>query len=244
MSQTGFRIDLPRIFHHTGDSGDVIYSIPVIRALGGGVLFLSDDNKFPFPRRSRSTVNPDWVNNLAPLLESQDCIWRASFTHSTPFSTDYDLNRFRIEWSQPLQTPVKSIFQQHLDAFGVQWPTDRPWLTVASPVVDRPIVVNLTSRYRNYHFPWLHLIKKYGDQMAFIGSDKEYGLFDQLAYGVAKRRPGSRLPTCWWPPESLPGPGCSSGTSPARWPLPWAWARTSSRNAGRGTPTVSCRART
>ena len=189
MSQTGFRIDRPRIFHHTGDSGDVIYSIPVIRALGGGVLFLSDDNKFPFPRRSRSTVTPDWVNNLAPLLESQDCIWRASFTHSTPFSTDYALNRFRIEWSQPLQTPVKSIFQQHLDAFGVQWPTDRPWLTVASPVVDRPIVVNLTSRYRNYHFPWLHLIKKYGDQMAFIGSDKEYGLFDQLAYGVGKKVP-------------------------------------------------------
>jgi hypothetical protein len=182
-------VDRPRVFHHTGDFGDVIYSLPVIRALGGGVLFLSDDNRFPFPRKSRQRVNADWVNSISPLLEQQDCIWRASYTHALPFSTDCDLNKFREPWSSPASSPTQSIFSMHLKAFNVDWPEDRPWLTVDHPDAVPPVIVNLTPRYRNHHFPWLPLIKRHGDQMGFVGTHLEYLRFSDLAYGVGKNIP-------------------------------------------------------
>ena len=183
------RIDKPLIFHHTGDWGDVIYSLPVIKALGGGVLFLSDDNKFPFPRKSRERVTAEWVNNIKPLLEQQDYIWRASFTHGLPFSTDCDLNKFRLPWKGVVKDPTKTIFKMHQEAFGVSYPEDQPWLTVDEPIISKPIIVNLTARYRNFHFPWINLIRKYGDQMGFVGSPTEASFFENMAYGVGKSIP-------------------------------------------------------
>lgn len=178
-------IQRPKIFHHTGDLGDVIYSVPTIRALGGGVLFLSDDNKYPFPRKSRERVTAEWVNNIKPLLEAQDCIERVSFTHGLPFSTNHDLNRFRRVWGQP-HHDLSSIFQMHLDEFGVKWPEQKPWLTIDRQEKTAPIVVNATERYRNWHFPWTNLIKKYHQDMTFVGTKREYGRFSELAYGVGK----------------------------------------------------------
>jgi hypothetical protein len=184
-------IEKPLIFHHTGDWGDVIYSLPVIKAMGGGVLFLSDDNKFPFPRKSRERVTAEWVNNIKPLLEQQDYIWRAQFTHGTPFSTDFDLNQFRRRWQFPITDPGLSIFNQHQQEFNTHWPEDQPWLTVDKPFIvpGRPIIVNLTPRYRNHHFPWLHLIHEYADRMAFVGTKDEASRFESLCYGQGREVP-------------------------------------------------------
>src|SRR5262249_5163649 len=52
--------DRPLIFHHSGDAGDVIYSLATMKALGGGVLFLSPDNRHPWPSGTRLTPNQHW----------------------------------------------------------------------------------------------------------------------------------------------------------------------------------------
>jgi len=174
-----------KVFHHSLDQGDLIYGCAVIKALGGGALFVSPDNKFPYPlnsRWSRMGGEPDAVDNLRPLLEAQDYIVSCRYTHGTPFSTDYDLNRFRIPWKQRTAHDFDSILKLHCDAFNVPLPTS-PWLTVPDPIKieNRPIVVNRTSRYLNLDFPWEKLIQKYHTQMVFVGTYQEYELLKGFA---------------------------------------------------------------
>ena len=182
-------IPRPRIFHHTGDWGDVIYSLPTVKALGGGVMFLSDDNKFPYPRRSRERVTADWVNNISPLLMEQPYIERVHYTHGLPFSTDYDLNKFRLPWSKTGPDSLAPIWRLHLKAFGVDYPEDKPWLSVRNPIsiADRPIVVSRSPRYRNLHFPVIHLAREYGDKMLFVGNEREFAGFHNLMAAVGKK---------------------------------------------------------
>lgn len=179
-------LDRPKVFHHTGELGDVIYSLPTIAALGGGVLYLSADNRFPYPRPTREMPSPNRVNSLASLIEAQDYIWRVQFTHGLPYSTDYDLNRFRLPWKNRTAADYDSIFSLHLKAFGADWPEDKPWLTVKDPIVveGRPIVVSRSERYHNHDFPWYDFVQCYGDQMVFVGSDLEAHTFQ--GFGLPK----------------------------------------------------------
>ncbi len=174
-----------KVFHHSLDQGDCIYGCAVIKALGGGALFISPDNKFPYPlnsRWARMGGEPETVDNLRPLLEAQDYIHSCRYTHSTPFSTDYDLNRFRIPWKQRTARDFDSILKLHMDAFQLPMPT-KPWLTVNDPIVieNRPIVVNRTARYQNLEFPWSRFIEKYHRQIVFVGTYQEYELFGGFA---------------------------------------------------------------
>jgi len=174
-----------KIFHHSGDAGDVIYSLPAMAALGGGALFLSADCKYPYPlppRWTRTGGEASFVDNLRPLLEAQPYVDRCSYTHGTPFSTDYDLNKFREPWKNRTALDTESIFALHQRAFGTQWPEDSPWLTAPDPIVsDRPIVVNRTARYRNEDCNWWALVQKYGHLMRFVGTPQEAEVFEGFA---------------------------------------------------------------
>lgn len=174
-------IDRPKICHSSGDAGDTIYGCAVIKALGGGVLFLSPHNHYPYPlnsRWARMGGTPYWVDNLKPLLEEQPYIWRAQYTHRTPFSTDVDLNKFREPWKNRTTHDFDSILSLNCRAFGLPMPTS-PWLTVNNPVTipGRPIVVSRSERYLDHSFPWGAFCQKWGDRMVFVGTEKEAGIF-------------------------------------------------------------------
>ncbi len=176
------------VFHHSGDAGDVIYSLATMAALGGGALFLSPDCKFPYPlppRWTRTGGEASFVDNLRPLLEAQPYVDRCSYTYGTPFSTDYDLNRFREPWKNRTALDTESIFQLHQRAFGTKWPEDSPWLTVPDPITisNRPIVVNRTGRYQNDACDIYGLVQKYCDQMVFVGTPQEAELFEGFQVG-------------------------------------------------------------
>lgn len=178
-------ISRPKIYHSSGDAGDVVYGCPVIKATGEGVLFLSPHNLYPYPLNSRwgrMGGDPEWVNNLKPLLEAQPYIWRVQYTHKTPFSVDHDLNSFRLPWKLRTALDYESILSLNCRAFNLPLPT-QPWLTVNDPihVEGRPIVVNRTSRYLNHEFPWDKLCAKYGDQMVFVGAPQEAEVFQGFA---------------------------------------------------------------
>ena len=173
------------ILTHSGDAGDVIYSLAAVKALGGGMLFLTPHNRYPFPlnsRWSRMGGEVSWVDNLAPLVEAQPYILKCRYTHGHPASTTHDLNRFRIPWKNRTAKDFDSILKLHMDAFNLPLPTE-PWLTVNEPIVvpGRPIVVNRTSRYNNHDFPWDRLCAKYGDQMVFVGAPQEAEAFQGFA---------------------------------------------------------------
>jgi hypothetical protein len=167
-----------KVFHHSLDQGDCVYAMAAMKALGGGALFISPDNKFPYPlnsRWARMGGEAATVDNLRPLIEAQDYVVSCRYTHGTPFSTDYDLNRFRIPWRNRTARDFDSILKLHMDAFSLPMPT-QPWLTVTEPIVvpGRPIVVNRTERYQDLLWPWTAIIKKHHKQMVFVGTYKEY----------------------------------------------------------------------
>lgn len=173
--------DRPIIGHHSGDAGDVIYSLPVLKALGGGVLFLSGDNRYPYPRPTRwaqAGAPPEWVGNLSGLLNQQDYIWGVHWTQKTPFSCDVDLNAFR-QFYKTKEHAFDSIFSLHQLAVGVTHPETEPWLTVDRKVEieGRDIVVARSERFHNDLFPWRYLTQKYGHRMAFVGTWQEASLF-------------------------------------------------------------------
>lgn len=169
------------IFTHSGDAGDVVYSLAAVKVLGGGMMFLTPHNKYPYPlnsRWARMGGEASWVDNIAPLVESQDYILKCRYTHGHPASTTHDLNRFRIPWRNRTAADFDSILKLHMDAFALPMPT-APWLTVPDPIVieGKPIVVNRTARYQNLDYPWTAFIEKYHRQMTFVGTLQEYELF-------------------------------------------------------------------
>jgi hypothetical protein len=173
------------IFSHSGDAGDVCYSLAAVKALGGGMMFLTPHNRYPFPlnsRWSRMGGEASWVDNLAPLVEAQPYILKCRYTHGHPASTTHDLNRFRIPWKNRTAKDFDSILSLHMQAFNLPMPTE-PWLTVPNPIFvpGRPIVVNRTSRYQNHEFSWDRLCAKYGDQMVFVGAPPEAEAFQGFA---------------------------------------------------------------
>lgn len=178
-------IDRPSCFHHSGDAGDVIYSLATIKALGGGVLFLSPDNKHPWPKHTRWTQgggHPDWVGNLSGLCNQQDYIWGTYYTHQTPPSTDFDLNKFREFYRMPRKELWDSLFQLHLKTFGISYPENEPWLQLSEvrKVPGRDIVINRTERFTNPDFPWKELVRLYGQRMVFVGTPQEHAQFAQF----------------------------------------------------------------
>lgn len=188
--------DRPLIFHHSGDAGDVIYSLPVIKSLGGGVLFLSTDNRHPWPANTRwaqSGGDPSWAGSLATLIDRQPYIWRTLFTHGFPFSTDVDLNKFREFYRTPRPEIWDSLFTLHCKAFDVKYAQDEPWLQIEEVrrVEGRDIVVNRTERFLNPDFPWQDLVRKYGKRMVFLGTPVEHAKFAQ--FGTIPRVPTANL---------------------------------------------------
>lgn len=188
--------DRPLVFHHSGDLGDIIYSLPVLKTLGGGVLFLSPDCRHPYPRAPRVSLNHPLANLLTPFLEMQPYVWQSKFTSDLPHSTDVDLNAFRDYYRDHKPNEVKSLFRMHLDTYGLDFPEDQPWLSVdaVTRVPGRPIVVNRTPRYRNLHFPWLGLIRRYGEKMVFVGLEGEAEEFHRLAAAAGCKIPWLKTP--------------------------------------------------
>lgn len=178
----------PRVFHHSGDIGDIIYSLASIKALGGGVLYLSPDCRFPYPRVPRmcASMSNDTINPLVGFIRSQPYIWDVRYTRQMPFSTDIDFNSFREFYKTHRPENYMSLFRLHLLSCQAEYPENEPWLVCkeSREIEGRPIIVNRTPRYHNPKFPWGALIAQHGHRMAFVGLKPEYDEFCKLNTAV------------------------------------------------------------
>lgn len=174
-------IDRPLVYHSSGDAGDIVYSLAVVKALGGGVFFTSPDCRYPFPKKPKACALEPAVfsANIAPLIRRQPYIWQCLSTGSTPFSTDVNFDQFRLAYQRGGNENWKSLLELHAQPFGVEVDGSEPWLECNEPIeiLDHPIIVNRTSRYQNHAFPWWQMIRKYGHLMAFVGSEQEHSAF-------------------------------------------------------------------
>lgn len=159
-------------FKHSGDLGDIIFALPTIRAMGGGVLLLDPTGgEGEIARRTKLT--DAGIEFLRPLLERQPYLREvAPWRPGQP--VDFNLNVFRRTVKQG-----HNLADAHLLSFGL--PTserDTPWLTVDAPVRVAPFVMNRTVRYTgNFHF-WVRALRQLPEgSFVFVGLPKEHEIF-------------------------------------------------------------------
>lgn len=173
-------------FKHSGDLGDIIYSLPTVKALGGGTIFLdcsggiTEDACKKQCNAGKTKFNKNSFDFLKPLLLNQTYI-----TDCKEYSEDnkitYNLDKFRYKFLDPSsRNKNKNLLDMHLETFNLnEYDSNEPWLIPSEKIkLDRKILICRSPRYQA-NFPWYDSNKYYfRDNAIFIGLEKEHELFE------------------------------------------------------------------
>jgi hypothetical protein len=179
-----------KTFRHGGKIGDAIFSLPTIRELGGGILYL--------PERTPDACS-NLYSGLKDLLLQQPFIKEVrEYPSGLPYMQlapdihiDYDLDRARL---QPMKGVVH-IVKRYMDAFGINYPNWKElWLKVEGDSAlkgEGYVAVSYTGRHiKNEQLQitskvnWCQIIESLSVQPYFIGLYSEWVEF-------SKTRPGT-----------------------------------------------------
>lgn len=168
-----------KTFRSAGDLGDIVYSLPTVRALGGGVFYIEAS------QYTRQCLTRDRWAGIDRLLKAQPYItdvleWRGQVV-------DVNLNDFRPRLVSRLSKGFdfkKSLADWMMETHGVPViQKDRAWLNVEANRVA-PVVINRTgcgrrqcNVYHNPSFPWHRAWEKYRQSAVFIGLEAEWEVF-------------------------------------------------------------------
>lgn len=157
---------MDQVFSHSGDIGDLLAALPVIRQLGGGELVL-----FPAPYTGWR-MTKERVENLRSLLELQPYIKGVRWAPS-PEGTNLD------EWRQHYDC-YKNLTDMVAQTFGQPHPDrEQPWLKIDRPRRIARVVFARSQRYRNPHVNWRQIYEEYAGQAVFVGTPDEHHDFQQ-----------------------------------------------------------------
>lgn len=185
-------------FSTMGTFGDTIYSLCVMKMLGGGKLYVKLDALNDFaknvlgwadagPGKGRYTQTD--YDMIAPLLEAQDYLTEVAVWNNEPIDRAELDNHWKmhlIKGWQGNQTECYALTA----GMNIHDPDIRkkllfePWLTPVEPIriPGKPFVINRTSRhlYGANGTGWNDFIKnKLADYAVFIGSEQEHAVFEQ-----------------------------------------------------------------
>lgn len=153
------------IFTHSGDIGDIVYSLPTIRAKGGGKLILFDS-----PGKTAHGMTKEKVERLRPLLEFQDYIYSLEWSD---IPIESSLNGFRDH-----VRAHGNLTDAHLATHGLSWEErSTPWIKCDSKKEVYEVIIHRSFRYLNNNFPWDRVIDTYQDRIGFVGFEDEYKSF-------------------------------------------------------------------
>jgi hypothetical protein len=168
-----------KTFKHSGELGDIIFSLPTIKAMGGGILYLDpkggEDEPFVNWANglfTKTNLNEKMIESIKPLLKVQDYISEVRLWNGE--DVDYNLDMFRTH------IRYNNISDSHLVAFGVDFSKkDEAWLTVPDPIEDpeRDIVFARSCRYHGNYTFWETINRDLIDRAIFIGFKEEYEFF-------------------------------------------------------------------
>ncbi len=156
-------------FKHIGKIGDVIFSLPVIEHMGGGVLYLElggllDNNSY---------------KAVYSLLKNQDYIEDVQVYSGE--EVDYDLAKswfYKVLIENkylPLDPMNNTSYYMVMFCGGKHDPLKR-WIKPVPPIhiPGRDIAVYLSPRYLNSQVNWHDLLKPYEDRLFFVGLGREW----------------------------------------------------------------------
>jgi hypothetical protein len=153
-------------FIHSGATGDMVFSLPTIRAMGGGKLIISNFDK----QRSES---------IKKLIAVQPYI--TSVEVADGHFDGYNLNRFR-DYAGHFNNLVEAHFKGQRIEVDSEW--KKGWLTLPSKINrgEKYAIINRTTNYEDWNFNWaneVEYLKTISDKIYFIGYKDEYHLFNQ-----------------------------------------------------------------
>lgn len=176
-----------KTFKHSGDLGDIIYSLPTMKDLGGGILYLDisggvDDE---FCKKQLNVwdgvtkFNKKGFDFLYPLLKHQKYITDVKVYSGEKI--DYNLNRMRYQFSNPqARSKHRCLVDVHREAFGLDsYDVNNPWLECGEPIkLKKNLIISRSPRYQGSYVHLAHFRKDFQKFGTFIGLKKEHELFE------------------------------------------------------------------
>jgi hypothetical protein len=161
---------------HSGNAGDLLYSLPAVRALGVRHLIL---NVYRAPDPNRKLTR-DVAAGLAPLLLAQDYIDRVTIVSAgVPLEgvdpecigVDCILDRFRN-----YDFTHTHLMHAHAQALGVEIDPNQPFLSVPDGDTQfRPdVILSLTPRYRALTDEFVRELGLYFENLLALGIPEEW----------------------------------------------------------------------
>ncbi len=162
-------------FKHSGNAGDIIYSIPCMLALSNGKpihLHLNLHQKGHYGKSPHPLggvmLNEKMLQMLQPLLLAQNAF--ATVNEYTNQPIDYDLDMVR---QYPLQLNRGNIIRWYFLCFATNYPVHEPWLFVEPDTnFSQSIIVARSQRYRAPGIDYSFL--QYYTNIYFIGVEAEF----------------------------------------------------------------------
>lgn len=172
-----------KTFSHSGKLGDIIWSLPFIRFLGGGNLYLKINQYDQGSNEIKLTQ--ETADSILSLLRCQPYLNDVQIYNGE--SIDYDLDKFRTKIFQ-VKTSIAGSFFHAFDLGHIDFEheLDIPWLEVEPDLqFKNKIVISRTSRYLTgnpevnpfYIFLRDRNISRHG---VFLGTEKEHRKFQEL----------------------------------------------------------------
>jgi hypothetical protein len=175
----GSRPTKRKVFSHSGDLGDIIYFLPVMRAMGGGTLKITAVKPASVPTRQNLLENDAW-QALRELLESQGYV--DAVEPSSIHDADVDGDAYR----EPFHTALRENYEEAKEVSLVTWQAwahgvdpacqNKCWLAIEPNRIAR-YVFNRTSRYTNPDFAWAAVYDALGKEAVFLGTSDEHQEF-------------------------------------------------------------------
>jgi hypothetical protein len=172
-----------KTFKHSGDMGDIIFSLPTIRALGGGVLYLDPkggegSDLIRTEKGNRTKLNSKSIESLKPLLELQQYIDCVKEWSGEP--VDHNLDSFRNF------IMFNNLADSHLRAFNFDLShRDSRWISLGRNAIEPKsyYVFSRSCRYQGNHGYWGDLVRNFTEtgkikDTIFVGHKKEHELFE------------------------------------------------------------------
>lgn len=169
-------------FSHSGDLGDIIFSLPAIKAQGGGKLYLDttggiQDPLVKWADKKRTKLNPERATQLCKILNRQPYL--EAYTNFGVREGAINLNQFRQ------YVRFHNLADSHLAIFDTVDINKRnePWLIWDNDLAKKKwgdtIVLSRSVRYHsNYSFWESFLPTLKGHKVVFVGLEKEHNIFE------------------------------------------------------------------
>lgn len=151
---------------HSGDLGDAIYSLPSVRALGGGEIYFASR---PW---TRTRWGPRLLSLIKPLI---DATGYATAHLRDGEWIDHDFTTFRNGGYKLGDT----IIERQRRWIGAGDISLDPWLKAPVAGEKHGIVINRSSRWHGFHFPWDKILEAFPKQIVFIGLPQEHKAFER-----------------------------------------------------------------